>query len=449
MLIHVISLGCDKNRTDTETILGLLDSAGHIFTDDPKEAELIIINTCCFIGDAKEESIQTIIEAGKIKEDPDSPCRFIIVCGCLAQRYYYEMEKELPEADAVLGTTAYDRILEAVSALEASGGRPKYYQDIQSLDRLPQVNDRLVSTGGHYAYLKISEGCNKRCSYCVIPNVRGNYRSYPKEFLISQARKMAEGGVKELILVAQETDLYGIDLYGKKSLAELLRELNGIEGLVWIRVLYCYPEEIDDELIDAIAECEKVVHYLDIPIQHASDEILSAMGRKTTVRGIEQCIKKLRKRIPDIVLRTTLMTGFPGETRKQFGELQEFIKKMKFDRLGVFPYSREDNTPAFDMPHQVPENVARKRADILMKEQKQISSELMQRYIGKNVKVFVVGYMPDMDIYIGRTAADIPDVDGNIFFTSDTPLVSGEFVDCRVTEANDYDLIGECHESAE
>ncbi len=260
---------------------------------------------------------------------------------------------------------------------------------------------------------------------------------------------MAEGGVKELILVAQETDLYGIDLYGKKSLAELLRELNGIEGLVWIRVLYCYPEEIDDELIDAIAECEKVVHYLDIPIQHASDEILSAMGRKTTVKGIEQCIKKLRKRIPDIVLRTTLMTGFPGETRKQFGELQEFIKKMKFDRLGVFPYSREDNTPAFDMPHQVPENVARKRADILMKEQKQISSELMQRYIGKNVKVFVVGYMPDMDIYIGRTAADIPDVDGNIFFTSDTPLVSGEFVDCRVTEANDYDLIGECHESAE
>ncbi len=449
MIIHVISLGCDKNRTDTEAMLALLSEAGHIITDEADKAELILINTCCFIGDAKEESVKTIIEAGNMRDVAETPCRFVVVCGCLAQRYYYEMEESLPEADAVVGTTAFDRIADIVAELEEKGGRPGFISCIEPVDRLPAVKKRFLTTGGHYAYLKIAEGCDKRCTYCIIPYVRGRYRSYPMEELVSAAESMAANGVKELILVAQETDLYGTDLYGKKSLHTLLERLNDIEGLVWIRILYCYPEEIYDELIDAMKRLPKVVHYLDIPIQHASDEILSVMGRKTRRAAIEKNIARLRREIPDIVLRTTLITGFPGEKRKHFGELLEFVKKMRFERLGVFPFSREEGTPADEMPHQVPGTIARRRADIIMREQQDISLTANERLIGEYIKVVVTGYIPDMDLYVGRSYADVPDVDGGVFFSSSEPLVSGQFVVCLISEANDYDLIGEYYEPAE
>ncbi len=438
MKIMFISLGCDKNLVDTEEMLGLLKSAGHEFTDDENEAEVIVINSCCFIGDAKEESINTIIEMGRLKET--AKCKGLIVAGCLAQRYKDEIEAELPEVDVILGTTSYDNIISAVEQIE-KGNKAKYIDDINRLVKVE--TDRIVTTGGHYAHLKIAEGCDKRCTYCVIPYVRGGYRSVPMDILIERAKTLAEKGVKELILVAQETTMYGVDLYGKKMLPELLRELCKIAGLYFIRIMYCYPEEMDDELIKVIKEEDKICNYLDIPIQHASDNILKRMGRRTNNEQIRNIIGKLRKEIPDIKIRTTLITGFPGETQEDHEELMRFVDDMEFDRLGVFTYSPEEGTPAAGFEDQIDENIKEDRRDEVMTLQQEIAFDKAQDMIGEELLVMIEGKIPDENAYVGRTYMDSPGIDGNIFITTDEQLMSGDFCKVKVTGALEYDLTGE------
>lgn len=438
MNILFISLGCDKNLVDSEVMLGLLDAKGYQIVDDEALAEVIVVNTCCFIHDAKEESIQTILEMAEYKET--GRLKALIVTGCLAQRYQQEIQKEIPEVDAVLGTTSYDRIVQTVE--EALLG--KGHMEIGALDVLPAVEEkRLVTTGGHYAYLKIAEGCDKRCTYCIIPKLRGNYRSVPMERLLREAKDLAGQGVKELILVAQEITLYGKDLYGEKSLHRLLRKLCKVEGIRWIRLLYCYPEEVDDELIQVIKEEKKICHYLDLPIQHASDEILKKMGRRTSKAQLKEIVTKLRDEIPDIAIRTTLITGFPGETNEQHDELKEFVDEMEFDRLGVFTYSPEEDTPAADMPDQVAEEVKEERQAELMELQQEIAFDQAEDMIGREVLVLIEGKVADEDAYVGRTYRDAPNVDGLIFVQTEEELVTGDFARVRVTGALDYDLIGE------
>ena len=438
MKILFISLGCDKNLVDTEVMLGLLASRGYEMTDDETEADIIVINTCCFIHDAKEESIQNILEMAEYKKE--GKVRALIVTGCLAERYRQEILDEIPEVDEVLGTTAYDRILDAVDAALA-GEHSVMLADIDALP-LPDTK-RLVTTGGHFAYLKIAEGCDKHCTYCIIPKIRGNYRSVPMERLIREAEELAAQGVKELILVAQETTLYGKDLYGEKSLHRLVRELCRISGLRWIRILYCYPEEITDELIQVMKEEKKVCHYLDLPIQHASDAVLKRMGRRTSKQELVEIIGKLRREIPDICLRTTLITGFPGETEEQHEELIEFVDEMEFDRLGVFAYSPEEGTPAEKMPDQIDEEVKEERQDELMELQQEIAFENAERMVGREVLVMIEGKVADENAYVGRTYRDAPNVDGLIFINTDEELLSGDFARVKVTGALDYDLIGE------
>ncbi len=438
MKILFISLGCDKNLVDTEVMLGLLASRGYEMTDDETEADIIVVNTCCFIHDAKEESIQNILEMAEYKKE--GKARALIVTGCLAERYRQEILDEIPEVDEVLGTTAYDRILDAVDAALA-GEHSVMLADIDALP-LPDTK-RLVTTGGHFAYLKIAEGCDKHCTYCIIPKIRGNYRSVPMERLIREAEELAAQGVKELILVAQETTLYGKDLYGEKSLHRLVRELCRISGLRWIRILYCYPEEITDELIQVMKEEKKVCHYLDLPIQHASDAVLKRMGRRTSKQELVEIIGKLRREIPDICLRTTLITGFPGETEEQHEELIEFVDEMEFDRLGVFTYSPEEGTPAEKMPDQIDEEVKEERQDELMELQQEIAFENAERMVGREVLVMIEGKVADENAYVGRTYRDAPNVDGLIFINTDEELLSGDFARVKVTGALDYDLIGE------
>ena len=438
MKILFISLGCDKNLVDTEVMLGLLASRGYEMTDDETEADIIVINTCCFIHDAKEESIQNILEMAEYKKE--GKVRALIVTGCLAERYRQEILDEIPEVDEVLGTTAYDRILDAVDAALAG----KHSVMLADIDALPLPDTkRLVTTGGHFAYLKIAEGCDKHCTYCIIPKIRGNYRSVPMERLIREAEELAAQGVKELILVAQETTLYGKDLYGEKSLHRLVRELCRISGLRWIRILYCYPEEITDELIQVMKEEKKVCHYLDLPIQHASDAVLKRMGRRTSKQELVEIIGKLRREIPDICLRTTLITGFPGETEEQHEELIEFVDEMEFDRLGVFTYSPEEETPAEKMPDQIDEEVKEERQDELMELQQEIAFENAERMVGREVLVMIEGKVADENAYVGRTYRDAPNVDGLIFINTDEELLSGDFARVKVTGALDYDLIGE------
>ena len=438
MKILFISLGCDKNLVDTEVMLGILASRGYEMTDDETRADVIIINTCCFIHDAKEESIQNILEMAEQKKH--GRAKALIVTGCLAQRYRQEILDEIPEVDEVLGTTAYDRILDAVYA--ALAGRPGVL--LSDVDALPQTQTkRLVTTGGHFAYLKIAEGCDKHCTYCIIPKIRGNFRSVPMERLVEEARELAEQGVKELILVAQETTLYGKDLYGEKSLHILLKKLCRIPGLFWIRILYCYPEEITDELIQVMKEEPKICHYLDLPIQHASDGILRRMGRRTTKRELTDIVEKLRREIPDICLRTTLITGFPGETEAQHEELMEFVDRMEFDRLGVFPYSPEEGTPAADMPDQIPEEVKERRRADLMELQQEIAFDNAREMTGREVLVMIEGRVADENACVGRTYRDAPNVDGLIFINTDEELLSGDLAKVRVTGAYEYDLIGE------
>ena len=438
MKILFISLGCDKNLVDTEVMLGLLASRGYEMTDDETQADIIVINTCCFIHDAKEESIQNILEMAEYKKS--GRAKALIVTGCLAQRYRQEILDEIPEVDEVLGTTAYDKILDAVDAALA-GKQEVMLSDIDALP-LPDTK-RLVTTGGHFAYLKIAEGCDKHCTYCIIPKIRGNFRSVPMERLVKEAEGLAEQGVKELILVAQETTLYGKDLYGEKSLHVLLRELAKISGIRWIRILYCYPEEITDELIQVMKEEPKVCHYLDLPIQHANDEILKRMGRRTSKQELVDIIGKLRREIPDICLRTTLITGFPGETKEQHEELMDFVDQMEFDRLGVFTYSPEEDTPAAVMPDQIDEEVKEARQAELMELQQDIAFDNAQDMVGREVLVMIEGKVADENAYVGRTYRDAPNVDGLIFINTDEELLSGDFARVKVTGAVDYDLIGE------
>ena len=438
MNIFFVSLGCDKNLVDSEVMLGLLDAKGYQIVDDETQADVMVINTCCFIHDAKEESIQTILDMARYKEE--GRLKALVVTGCLAQRYKQEIIDEIPEVDVVLGTTSYDKIVEAVE--EALEGKSEVeLADINALP-LPETK-RLVTTGGHYAYLKIAEGCDKHCTYCIIPKVRGDFRSVPMEHLLEEAQNLADGGVKELILVAQETTMYGTDLYGEKRLPQLLRALCKISGLRWIRILYCYPEEITDELIQVIKEEPKICHYLDLPIQHASDGILKRMGRRTSRAQLIETIEKLRREIPDIALRTTLITGFPGETQEQHEELMDFVDQMEFDRLGVFTYSPEEDTPAASMPDQIPEEVKEERQAELMELQQDIVFDQAEDRIGEELLVMIEGKVADENAYVGRTYRDAPNVDGLIFVNTSEELMSGDFAKVKVTGSADYDLIGE------
>lgn len=438
MKILFISLGCDKNLVDTEVMLGMLASRGYEMTNDEQEADIIVINTCCFIHDAKEESIQNILEMAEYKKNGSA--KALIVTGCMAERYRQEILDEIPEVDEVLGTTAYDRIPDAVDAALA-GQHEVMTADLDALP-LPETK-RLVTTGGHFAYLKIAEGCDKHCTYCIIPKIRGNFRSVPMERLLKEAQDLAEQGVKELILVAQETTLYGKDLYGEKSLPKLLRELCKISGIRWIRILYCYPEEITDELIQVMKEEPKICHYLDLPIQHANDTILKRMGRRTSKQELIDIVQKLRKEIPDICLRTTLITGFPGETQEQHEEVMEFIDTLEFDRLGAFTYSPEEDTPAATFEDQIDEEVKEDRQADIMELQQEIAFDKAEDMIGREVLVMIEGKVADENAYVGRTYRDAPNVDGLIFINTDVELISGDFAKVKVTGALDYDLIGE------
>lgn len=438
MNIFFVSLGCDKNLVDSEMMITSLRKNGFVLTDDIEDADVIVVNTCCFIGDAKEESINTLIEMGGYKE---GRCKLLVAAGCLAQRYHNEIKEDIPEVDLIVGTMGYEDLSEKIN--EALGGKG-VLESLKDIDYLPTpLTDRDSMSGGYYAYLKIAEGCDKCCTYCVIPKVRGHYRSVPMDNLIAQAKHLVANGAKELILVAQETTLYGKDIYGEKSLPKLLEELSKIDELKWIRILYCYPEEITDKLISAIKNLPKVCHYLDMPIQHGSDDVLRRMGRWTNREQIEKTVAKLREEIPDIALRTTLITGFPGETEDDFEQVKEFVKKMEFDRLGVFTYSREEDTPAAEMDGQIDEEVKEARRDEIMQIQQDIAFDKSNSRVGEIYEVMIEGRLPDEGVYIARTYMDAPDVDGYVFIQSDYNLDSGDFVKVEVTRSDEYDLIAE------
>lgn len=445
MNIYFVSLGCDKNLVDSEVMLGMLTQKGYTLTDDETKADIIVVNTCSFIHDAKEESINTLLEMAEYKKS--GRARVLIAAGCLAQRYQKEILDEIEEVDGVIGTTGYGDICDVVEKALAG----ERLLDVHDLSELPPIDvKRVITTGGYSSYLKIAEGCDKHCSYCIIPKIRGEYRSYPMEQILKDARDLAGAGVKELNIVAQETTMYGKDLYGKKAFPELLKKLCQIDEIRWIRILYCYPEEITDELIQVIKDEDKICNYLDLPIQHANDAILKRMGRQTDRAALEEIIGKLRREIPDIALRTTLITGFPGETQEQHEDLMDFVREMRFDRLGVFTYSAEEGTAAARMPDQIDENVKEHRRSELMELQQDIAFELSDSMVGRRLHVLVEGKLPEDDIYIGRTYRDAPDVDGYIFISAEEELMSGDFVDVLVTASNEYDLIGEViYESAQ
>ena len=450
-----VSLGCDKNLVDSEKMLGLLNEAGYRVAQEESEADAIVVNTCCFIHDAKEESVETILEMAEWKKQ--GRLKALIVTGCMAQRYQDEIQQEIPEVDAVIGTTGYTEIVPILDEIlaeaeasqeEAAVEEPKeksFVNCCPSIDLLPAslADKRVVTTGGYTAYLKIAEGCNKRCTYCIIPYIRGHYRSFPMEDLLEEARKLAEGGVKELILIAQETTVYGMDCYGRKALPELLTKLCEIEGIEWIRILYCYPEEITDELIAVMKKEKKICHYLDIPIQHSEDTILKRMGRRTNRAELVSLVEKLRKEIPDIVLRTTLITGFPGETEEEFKNMVDFVDSMEFDRLGVFPYSAEEGTKAAEMDGQITEEVKESRRDEIMALQQEISADKAASRIDDEMSVLIEGYLYEDDIYIGRTYMDAPKVDGNVFVRAEEELISGDIVPVLISGSNEYDLMGD------
>lgn len=444
MKILFISLGCDKNLADTEEMLDLLRQRGYDFTDDENECEIVVVNTCCFIGDAKEESINTLLEMAELKKS--GRVRALVAAGCLAQRYHREILTEIPEVDAIVGTSSRNRIADAVERALA-GRKAVFVQDPDA--PCEYYTDRVLTTGGHYAYLKIAEGCGKRCSYCVIPQIRGNYRSVPMEILLEQANILARKGVKELILVAQETTLYGLDRYGEKSLPLLLHELAQIPGICWIRILYCYPEEITEELIQTIKKEPKVCHYLDIPIQHASDRILRRMGRHTTQSQLRELIDRLREEIPDICLRTTLITGFPGETQEDHEKLVDFVNEMEFDRLGVFPYSQEEGTAAAEMPDQIPDEQKEVWRQEIMELQQEIAFAKAEDTVGQVLTVMIEGKVADEEVYVARTYRDAPGVDGFLFVHTDATLMTGDLAQVQVTGSNAYDLIGEIWQEEE
>ncbi len=440
MNIYFISLGCDKNLVDSENMLGILHENGYRITNEEQEADIIIVNTCCFIHDAKQESINAILEMAEYKKNGN--LKALIVAGCLAERYKEEILTEIPEVDALLGTSSFSEILKVIKKIMEGNTKHSCFV---SLDKLPKTESKRMLTSGTYStYLKIAEGCDKHCTYCIIPQVRGNYRSVPMEDLISEAEYLASQGVKELILVAQETTVYGKDLYGEKSLPKLLSALAKIENIQWIRILYCYPEEITDELIDAMKKEAKICRYLDIPIQHASDRILKLMGRRTSKEDLIQIISKLRSNLPDIVLRTTLITGFPTETDEEHEELVEFVENMKFERLGVFTYSKEEQTPAAKLRPQITAKVKKQRQKEIMKLQQEIAFNRSHRLVGNSYQVLIEGRIADENnVYIGRTYMDAPSVDGFLFIHSERELISGDLVTAKVTGAKGYDLVGE------
>lgn len=433
--IFLVSLGCDKNRVDSEEMLGHLAASGFSFTDDETEAEVIIINTCCFIDAAKEESIEAILDMARMKQE--GKCRKLIVAGCLAERYRDEVKKELPEVDEVCGIGD----LEAIASACLTEEETLFEKDENNIS----VGNppRILTTAGHYEFLKIAEGCNKRCTYCVIPYIRGNYRSFTMDSLLEEAAELTEKGVKELILVAQETSIYGRDLYGEEKLPELLRKLCMIDGLEWIRVLYCYPEDITDAFLHTMAEQEKICKYIDMPIQHASDVILKRMGRRTTRQSIEETIERARKIVPGVSIRTSLISGFPGETEEDHRILLDFVERMQFDHLGVFPYSREEGTPAYDFADQVEEDVKLRRRDAIMELQERISAEKLQAKRGEVFELMVEGYLPEDGVYVARTRQDAPDVDGLFYVSCDRELMTGDLIRAKATESGSYDLYGE------
>lgn len=445
MKILFVSLGCDKNLVDSEMMITALRKDGFEMTDHEAEAEIIVVNTCCFIGDAKEESINMLLEMAEYKEC--GKCRLLVAAGCLAQRYHKEIRTEIPEVDVIVGTTGYEELGALLRRAWEDGG---HLESLRDLSYLPEpLTDRQSSSGGYYAYLKIAEGCNKCCTYCVIPKVRGHYRSVPIESLTAQAEHLAAQGAAELILVAQETTLYGVDLYGEKALPRLLESLSEVDGIRWIRLLYCYPEEITPELVQAVRRLPKVCHYLDIPVQHASDQILKRMGRKTNRAGLEETIGMLRREIPDIALRTTLITGFPGETEEDFAELRDFVRRMRFDRLGVFTYSQEEDTPAAQMEDQIPEEIKEARRDEIMALQQEIAFGRNEELIGQTMEVMVEGLLPEEDVVLARTYRDAPEVDGFVFVENAGSPVSGEFLKVKITAAKGYDLVAECLDDLE
>lgn len=437
MDVCFVSLGCDKNLVDSEVMLGLLRDAGYSLTNDEAQADVIVINTCCFIHDAKQESIDTILEMAEYKKY--GRLKALVVAGCLAERYKEEIAKEIPEVDAMVGTTGIDAVVSVIQSV-LSGKPQNSFCDINALP-LPDTK-RVNTTGGYTAYLKIAEGCDKHCTYCAIPGIRGSYRSVPMERLVEEAKFLAEGGCRELILVAQETTRYGVDLYGEKALPKLLKQLAAIPGIVWIRLLYCYPEEITGELVQTIKAEPKICHYLDMPIQHASDHVLREMGRRTSRAELEERIAMLRREIPDIVLRTSLITGFPGETQQDHDCLKDFVRSMRFERLGVFAYSKEENTPAAKRKDQILKKVKEKRKKELMQLQQQIAFENAEAMVGRKLKVMVEGKLVEEGVLVGRSYMDAPKVDGYVFFYGQDEYVSGDFAEVEIMEAKGYDLVG-------
>ncbi len=443
MKIFFVSLGCDKNLVDSEEMLGALRDRGYSFTDNENEADAAIVNTCCFIMDAQKESIDQILALAQLRTE--GTLKALIVTGCMAQRYKEEVLKEIPEVDACVGTTAEEKIVDVLDEILA-GGRPAGGVGnllVEDENKRTGVKaERVVTTGGYYSYLKIAEGCDKCCTYCVIPSIRGHYRSVPMQELVEQARALAAKGIRELILVAQETTLYGSDLYGHKALPELLRKLAAIEGIEWIRLMYCYPEEITEEIADAIRSIPQVLHYIDMPIQHASDNILKRMGRQTDRRELTEKIAMLREKMPDLCLRTTLITGFPGEKEEDHRELLDFVSEMRFDRLGVFPYSKEEGTPAEKMAPQIPARVKKKRQKEIMLLQQKIAFEAARKMEGRVVEALVEGKLVGENVYLARTYKDAPGVDGALFIETQRELMTGDLVKVTITGSREYDLIG-------
>lgn len=443
MNILMVSLGCDKNLCDSEAMLGLLAKHNYNITNDEQEADAIIVNTCSFIKDAMEESVNTVLEMAKLKQQN---LKYLIVTGCMAQRFKDEIFDEIPEIDACLGTSSFDKILDVIEELKAHDGiedaeEISVYDDIDRLATITESN-KVITSGTFMGYLKIAEGCDKFCTYCVIPHIRGHYRSVPMEQLLKEAEYMASQGIEELVLVAQETTCYGKDLYGEKRLHVLVRELAKIDGIKWIRLMYCYPEEIYDELIDCFKEEPKLLHYIDMPMQHSEDAILKRMGRRTDRASIEAVIGKLREAAPDIAIRTSLIAGFPGETQEEHEALMAFLDEQELDRVGVFTYSREDGTPAATFENQIDEETAEQWRNEIMELQQEISLDKNETFVGKIMQVIIEGYSSDDDVYVGRTYRDAPGVDGLVFVNCDYELMSGQIVDVRINEVGPYDMIG-------
>lgn len=434
--VGFVSLGCPKNLLNTERMLSMLASEGFELVAEDTEADVVVINTCAFIESAKKEAIDNILDVAWLKEH--HTLKGIVVTGCLPQRYGEEILKELPEVNCILGTGSFDRICGAVRAAYAG----ESFCALDPADDISLGGERVVTTPAYFAYLQIAEGCDNCCSYCVIPSIRGHFRSRPMGELVEEATELASLGVKELCLIAQDTTRYGEDLYGTYALDSLITAISEIDGIEWIRLLYCYPDRITDGLIDVIAENPKVVKYLDMPIQHINDEILSRMNRRDTRAGIEEVIRKLREKVPEIILRTTVIVGFPGETEKQFEELRKFLKTARFERLGAFTYSREEGTPAYDLPGQIPEKTKEKRQEILMEQQERIHNECNERFLGKTLRVLCEGYDQVAESFYGRSYADAFEIDGKIYFSSSRNVREGQFVDVRIDEVLDYDLLG-------